>query len=113
MRLTSPGGIMLDARQVRRWEAGKGSKTMENSGQRAIHVLPGEGQMRWVAGDLVTFKIGGEDAQGMFALAEEVTPHKVGLLLTCTPAKTRPSTCWRGSWSSWSARAPSRRALGR
>jgi hypothetical protein len=73
---------------------------MDNSGKRAIHVPPGEGQMRWVVGDLVTFKIGGEDAQGVFALAEEVTPPKVALLLICTPAKTRPSTWWRGSWSS-------------
>jgi mannose-6-phosphate isomerase-like protein (cupin superfamily) len=53
-------------------------KTMDNSEQRAIHVPPGEGQMRWVVGDLVTFKIGGQDAQGVFALAEEVTPPQGG-----------------------------------
>jgi len=47
---------------------------METSGQRAIHVPPGEGQMRWVVGDLLTFKIGGQDTDGAFALAEEVPP---------------------------------------
>ncbi len=70
---------------------------MESSEQRGIHVPPGEGQMRWVVGDLLTFKIGGQDTDGAFTLAEEVTPLKVVLLRTYTPAKTRPSTCWRGS----------------
>ena len=40
---------------------------METSGQKAIHVPPGEGQMRWVVGDLLTFKIGGQDTDGAFA----------------------------------------------
>ena len=70
---------------------------MEISGQRAIHVPPCEGQMLWVVGDLLIFKIGGQDTDGAFTLAEEVTPLKVVLLLTCTPAKTRPFMCWRGS----------------
>ena len=48
---------------------------MEASGQGPIHVAPGEGEMRWVVGDLVTFKMVGEDAKGAFALAEEVTPQ--------------------------------------
>jgi len=87
---------MPDASQPVGVKRGKGSNIMHNSGQRAIHVPPGEGQMRWVVGDLLTFKIDGQDTDGAFALAEEVTPLKVVLLLICTPAKTRPSTCWRG-----------------
>src|SRR3712207_3600898 len=53
---------------------------MESSEQRAIHVPPSEGQMRWVVGDLLTFKIGGQDADGAFVLAEEVTPPQGGPL---------------------------------
>ncbi len=34
--------------------------------------------MRWVVGDLVIFKIGGEDTKGAFVLAEEVTPPQGG-----------------------------------
>jgi quercetin dioxygenase-like cupin family protein len=51
---------------------------MDASEQKVIHVAPGEGQMRWVAGDLVTFKIGGEDAAGAFTLGEEITPPRGG-----------------------------------
>src|SRR3712207_6975936 len=51
---------------------------METSGQGTIHVPPGEGQMRWVVGDLLTFKIGGQDTDGAFTLAEEVTPPQGG-----------------------------------
>ena len=51
---------------------------METSGQRAIHVPPSEGQMLWVVGELLTFKIGGQDADGAFVLAEEVTPPQGG-----------------------------------
>jgi quercetin dioxygenase-like cupin family protein len=59
-------------------EGGEGRKSMETNGQRAIHVPPGEGEMRWVLGELVTFKIGGEDAEGTFALAEDVVPPQGG-----------------------------------
>ena len=41
---------------------------------RAKHVAPGEGKALWVAGDLVTFKVVGEDTNGAFILAEEVSP---------------------------------------
>ena len=51
---------------------------METNGQRAIHVPPSEGQMLWVVGELLTFKIGGQDADGAFVLAEEVTPPQGG-----------------------------------
>jgi hypothetical protein len=68
---------------------------VDASGRKPIHVPPGEGEMRWVVGDLVTFKVSGDDAAGAFTLGEEIIPLKVGLLHTCTPAKTRPSTSWR------------------
>ena len=41
---------------------------------RAKHVAPGEGKALWVAGDLVTLKVVGEDTSGSFILGEEVTP---------------------------------------
>ena len=44
----------------------------------AVHVAPGEGQMRWLVGDLVTFKVLGEHTSGAFTLAEEVTPSQGG-----------------------------------
>src|SRR3712207_6788323 len=70
----SPAGIILDTSQPVGGKRGKEARSCRNSGQRSIHVPPGEGQMRWVVGALVTFKSGGEVAQGTFALAEEVTP---------------------------------------
>lgn len=51
---------------------------METNGQREIHVPPGEGEMRWVVGDLATFKIVGEDTEGAFTLGENVTPPQGG-----------------------------------
>lgn len=41
---------------------------------RAKHVAPGEGKALWVAGDLVTLKVVGEDTDGTFVLGEEVSP---------------------------------------
>ena len=41
---------------------------------RAKHVAPGEGKALWVAGDLVTLKVVGEETDGAFLLAEEVSP---------------------------------------
>lgn len=37
---------------------------------RAKHVAPGEGKTLWVAGDLVTFKVVGEDTNGSYSLFE-------------------------------------------
>jgi uncharacterized cupin superfamily protein len=34
--------------------------------------------MLWVVGELLTFKIGGQDADGAFAFVEEVTPPQGG-----------------------------------
>ena len=56
----------------------KEGKIMETNAQEPIHVAPGEGTMRWVVGDLVTFKITGEDTNGAFTLGEEVTPPQGG-----------------------------------
>ena len=41
---------------------------------RAKHVAPGEGKALWVAGDLVTLKVVGEDTDGAFLLGEELSP---------------------------------------
>ena len=41
---------------------------------RAKHVAPGEGKALWVAGDLVTLKVVGEDTTGACILGEEVSP---------------------------------------
>src|SRR5215207_11201342 len=85
---------------------------------RAKHVAPGEGKALWVAGDLGTLKVVGEDTDGAFALAEDLSlpgggppPHVHHP--TSTTARTRPSACWRGSTSSWSASAPSGQVLDR
>jgi len=40
---------------------------------RAKHVALGEGRALWVAGDLVTLKVLGEDTDGAFALGEVVS----------------------------------------
>ena len=41
---------------------------------RAKHIASGEGKALWVAGDLITFKVVGEDTGGAFILGEEVSP---------------------------------------
>jgi mannose-6-phosphate isomerase-like protein (cupin superfamily) len=48
-------------------------KAVETAG-RARHIAPGEGRSIWVAGDLVTFKVVGDDTDGSFLLGEEVSP---------------------------------------
>lgn len=40
---------------------------------RGKHVAPREGEALWVAGELVTLKVVGEDTDGTFTLAEEVS----------------------------------------
>ncbi len=46
---------------------------METKG-RARHVAQGKGKALWVAGDLVTLKVVGQDTDGAFLLGEEVSP---------------------------------------
>jgi quercetin dioxygenase-like cupin family protein len=48
-------------------------KAMETK-DRTKHVAPGEGKALWVAGDLVTLKVVGEDTDGAILLGEEVSP---------------------------------------
>jgi quercetin dioxygenase-like cupin family protein len=57
---------------IRKATDGK-EKAMETRG-RARHVAPGEGRSLWVARDLVTFKVVGEETDGAFLLGEEVSP---------------------------------------
>ena len=55
-----------------RWEAspcpftgrGKEEHIMHSSEHEPVHVAPGEGEMRRVVGDLVTFKVVGEHTSG-------------------------------------------------
>ena len=51
---------------------------MHSIEQEPLHVAPGEGEMPWVVGDLVTFKMVGEHTSGAFTLAEEITPPQGG-----------------------------------
>jgi quercetin dioxygenase-like cupin family protein len=57
---------------------GKGRKGVEINERRPIHVPPGEGTVLWVVGELVTFKMVGEDTSGEFTLIEEITPPEGG-----------------------------------
>jgi mannose-6-phosphate isomerase-like protein (cupin superfamily) len=59
-------------------EGSYGEDVMKSTGQQMIHVPPGEGQMRSVVGNLVTFKISGDDAAEAFTLGEEITPPEGG-----------------------------------
>ena len=45
---------------------------------RAKHLFPGEGKSLWVAGELVTLKVVGEEVDEAFSLWEEVTPPQGG-----------------------------------
>jgi len=52
-----------------RSSAERKEKAMETK-DRAKHVAPGEGRALWVAGNLVTFKVLGEDTNGAYSLFE-------------------------------------------
>ncbi len=45
---------------------------------RAKHVPPDEGRALWVAGELLTLKMVGEDTDGAFTILEEITPPQGG-----------------------------------
>ncbi len=47
---------------------------MEAYRQGVIHLPEGEGHSLWLAGELYTAKVGGEETGGAFALAEAKTP---------------------------------------
>jgi mannose-6-phosphate isomerase-like protein (cupin superfamily) len=45
---------------------------------RAKHLAPGEGKALWVAGGLITHKVGGEDTDGAYSLFEVEVQPEVG-----------------------------------
>jgi len=47
---------------------------METNKKGAVHVPPGEGKMLWVAEELMTFVISGEDTGGKCALTDSTVP---------------------------------------
>lgn len=47
---------------------------MEMDERGAVHVLPGEGKKLWVAEELMTFVISGEDTGGGYALTDSTVP---------------------------------------
>jgi hypothetical protein len=47
---------------------------METNKKGAVHVPPGEGKMLWVAEELMTFVISGEDTGGKYALIDSTVP---------------------------------------
>jgi quercetin dioxygenase-like cupin family protein len=47
---------------------------METNKKGAVHVPPGEGKMLWVAEELMTFVISGEDTGGKYALTDSTVP---------------------------------------
>jgi len=52
----------------------EGSMGMEASQPRALHVTEGEGEMLWIADELMTFKASGEDTGGAYSLTDSVVP---------------------------------------
>jgi quercetin dioxygenase-like cupin family protein len=56
----------------------EGRKLMEANQRAAIHVPEGEGKMLWVADELMTFKVSGEDTSGAYALTDSVVPSEGG-----------------------------------
>jgi len=44
----------------------------------AKYIPPGEGELLWVVGELLTLKVVGTDTSGAFAVLEEITPPQGG-----------------------------------
>ncbi len=76
---------------------------METERRDVMHSPDGEGKTLWIVGtDLVTFKATGEDPDGAYALFDSlVLPGGGPPRPTSTTARSRASTCWRASSSSW------------
>jgi quercetin dioxygenase-like cupin family protein len=47
---------------------------METNEKGAVHVPPGEGKKLWIADELMTFVISGEDTGGKYALTDSTVP---------------------------------------
>ena len=71
---------------------------MSTDGQGAAHVPAGEGKKLWVADELMTFVVSGEDTGGAYSLTDSVVPPQGGRRLTSTTGRTRPFGYWRVSW---------------
>ena len=51
---------------------------MSTDGQGAAHVPAGEGKKLWVADELMTFVVSGEDTGGAYSLTDSVVPPHGG-----------------------------------
>jgi hypothetical protein len=84
---------------------GEGERTVA-ARERAIgrdvaHFAPGEGSRSlWVFGELVMYKIKGEQTGGAYSLFEVVAQPREDRRPTSSTARTSPSTCSRASTSS-------------
>jgi quercetin dioxygenase-like cupin family protein len=47
---------------------------MQENRRQAVHIADGEGKTLWVADELMTFKVSGEDTAGAYALTDSVVP---------------------------------------
>ena len=70
---------------------------METNKKGAVHVPPGEGKMLWVAEELMTFVISGEDTGGKYALTDSTVTPQGEVPPQYTTGRTRPSGYWRRS----------------
>jgi mannose-6-phosphate isomerase-like protein (cupin superfamily) len=62
---SSPGGV-----------AEMRTTIMDTNEKGAVHVPPGEGKKLWVAEELMTFVISGEDTYGKYALTDPTVPPR-------------------------------------
>ena len=51
---------------------------MKAEEQRPLHVSEGEGKTLWVADELMTFKVAGEDTGGAYSLTDSLVPPQAG-----------------------------------
>lgn len=81
--------------ETRRVEHGESKKAI-------AHVPSGEGtRSLWVLGELLTYKIPSQNTGGAYALFEATANPGAGPHLTSTTARTKLSTSWKASTSSW------------
>jgi hypothetical protein len=73
---------------------------MAERSTRPVHVPPDGGDTVFLVGDTYTTLLSGAQTDGTFTLLEALVPAHTGPRLTSTTRRTRPSSSWKGSWSS-------------
>jgi hypothetical protein len=108
LRLGDPGLLIEKGspQMNRRADVAQDHKTCgvreEDTRKGVIHLSPGEGRRSlWVFGELMTHKVAGHRTGGAYALFGVTTPPGAGRLRMSSTARTSPSTCSKGSTSSW------------